>query len=96
MLIKADIVLLSNFKSSEFCIKTNVLSFCVQKTNLIGVWFDKGRSKWATQIRHEKKSYFCGYFSTELVAAQAVNAKCVELYIPLKNPGVGLPQVRFA
>jgi hypothetical protein len=34
----------------------------------------------------------------ELEAAQAVNAKCVELDISLKNPEVGLPdkrQVRF-
>jgi hypothetical protein len=28
----------------------------------------------------------------KLEAAQAVNAKCVELDIPLKNPEVGLPE----
>jgi len=27
-----------------------------------------------------------------LEAAQAVNAKCVELNIPMKNPEVGLPE----
>jgi hypothetical protein len=38
-------------------------------------------------------------FFNELEAAQAVNLKCVELEIPLKNPEVGLPKnkpkVRF-
>ena len=47
-----------------------------------------------------KKNIYCGSFSTELEAAQAVNTKCVELDIPLKNPEIEYPgyessQVRF-
>jgi hypothetical protein len=44
------------------------------------------------QIRHEKKLYHCGYFLNELEAAQAVNVKCVELDIPLKNPEIEVPE----
>ena len=48
---------------------------------------------------HEAKNIFCGYFPTELEAAQAINWKCVELNIALKNPEAGLsknkPEVRF-
>ena len=40
------------------------------------------------QIQHLKKHYFIGYFHDELEAAQAVNAKCVELNICLKNPDI--------
>ena len=46
---------------------------------------------------HQGEDYYCGYFSTELEAGHAVNAKCVELGIPIKNPHIIksiLPQVR--
>jgi hypothetical protein len=42
------------------------------------------------QLTHERKHHFCGRFSNELEAVQAVNAKCRELDIPLKNPEVEL------
>ena len=78
------------------------MSLCVQKkrrNKFTGVSFSKQRSQWIAQVTHEKKRYFCGSFSTELEAAQAVNAKCVELDIPLKNPEIGLleyePKVSF-
>ena len=49
-------------------------------------------SKFFGQVTHQSKHYYCGSFSTELQAAQAVNAKCVELDIPLKNPEIELPE----
>ena len=78
------------------------MSICVQRRNtskFTGVSFNNARSKYRAQVKHEKEDYYCGCFLNELEAAQAVNAKCVELNIPLKNPAVGLPenkqQVRF-
>ena len=64
----------------------------VEPKKFICVSFHKSRAKWRAEIRHEKKYYYCGYFFTELEAAQAVNAKCVELNIPLRNPEAGLPE----
>ena len=61
-----------------------------QKFN--SVYFRKDKSKFIAQICHEAKRYHCGLFPNELEAAQAVNAKCVELNIPFKNPEVGLPE----
>ena len=69
--------------------------FCCQKkkqTKFTGVYVDKSGSKYNTGFSHEKKAYRCGRFLNELEAAQAVNAKCVELNIPMKNPEVGLPE----
>ena len=84
--------------------KFDVLSFCFQKkrrntSKFTGVYFRKETSKYETQVKHGKELYYCGCFLNELEAVQAVNAKCVELNIALKNPEVGLPenktQVRF-
>ena len=41
-------------------------------------------------MTHQKKTHYCGIFVDEKEAAEAVNSKCVELGIPLKNPEVGL------
>ena len=78
------------------------LVFCVfheKDSQYNCVYFNMVLSKFFGQITHHSKHYYCGSFSTELQAAQAVNAKCVELDIPFKNPEVGLleyePQVRF-
>ena len=65
---------------------------------ITNVTFDKKSSRYIATFIHEQKRHYCGCFSNELEAAQAVNAKCVELDISLKNPEVGLPdkrQVRF-
>ena len=78
--------------------------FCVQKqkkrrNKFTCVYFDKRVSKYLATFTYAAKNYFCGYFLTELEAAQAVNIKCVELDIPLKNPEIALPeyepQVKF-
>ena len=73
--------------------------FHEEPKRFVGVHFDNSRSKYVGQTTHEGKHYWCGYFSNELETAQAVNLKCVELDIPLKNQEVGLPenkpQVRF-
>ena len=72
-----------------------------ERSNFIGVSFVTGKSSpnYLARLRCHGKQYHCGYFSNTLEAAQAINAKCVEFDIPLKNPAVGLPekkpQVRF-
>ena len=72
-----------------------------ERSNFIGVSFVTGKSSsnYLARLRCDGKQYHCGYFSNTLEAAQAINAKCVEFGIPLKNPEVGLlecePQVSF-
>ena len=65
----------------------------------MNVYFNKEIFQYVGQFKHENKKHYCGGFLNELEAAQAVNAKCVELNIPLKNAEVGLPvdkpKVRF-
>ena len=41
-------------------------------------------------MSHDKEKFNCGYHETEIEAAYAVNEKCHELGIPLRNPEVGL------
>jgi hypothetical protein len=65
---------------------------------IVCVTFDKKISKYIAAFTHEQKRYYCGCFSNELEAAQAVNWKCLELDIPVKNLPVGFgnqPQVSF-
>jgi hypothetical protein len=69
--------------------------FCVfheEPKRIICVSLDKKTSTYRGQIYHNKKNYSCGFFVNKLDCAKAVNAKCVELDIPLKNPEVGLPE----
>ena len=46
--------------------------------------------KWAASFRHNEQTKHIGNFEIEEDAAKAVNLKCEELNIPLKNPGVGV------
>jgi len=45
-----------------------------------GVMWDKRRSKWQAQIKHNGKKIFIGYFDDEEVAARAYDAKAKELF----------------
>jgi hypothetical protein len=54
-----------------------------------GVDFDLNNSKWIGEFDYFGKDLFCGYWNTEIDAARAVNQKCIELEIPLKNPSLG-------
>ena len=77
------------------CRKFDILCFCFQikrQYKFTGVYFNKKSSKYKGQITHKRKIYHCGSYLTELEAAQATNAKCVELDIPLQNPEAGLPE----
>jgi hypothetical protein len=53
-------------------------------------WFEKD-SKWIAQLTHRKKAYYIGSFNSEEEAAIAVNEKCQEMNMPLKNPDVKMP-----
>jgi len=50
-------------------------------------WYARGE-KWRGQLNHKghPKSIYCGLHEDELSAAIAVNNKCRELGVPLKNP----------
>ena len=45
-----------------------------------GVYFDKRRGKYQSQIKHNNKQYYLGTFKTSEAAARAYNAKALELY----------------
>ncbi len=51
----------------------------------IGVCFYKSRNKYVANINHNKKTYFLGYYLTELAAAQRYNEKATELYGEFAN-----------
>jgi len=56
-----------------------------------GVTWIKRNMTWRAQIQHQNKVRFAGNYCDEITAARAVNAKCMELAIPMKNPNVPLP-----
>lgn len=51
----------------------------------VGVSFHEKRNKYRAKITHDGVKYFIGRFKTEREAALAVNQKCLELGIPIKN-----------
>jgi len=53
-----------------------------------GVYYKRERNAWRAQIRHDQKALHIGYYETEREAAAAVNEKCTELGIPIKNPDI--------
>ena len=50
-----------------------------------GVSWDKGTSSWIAQLSSLGNHYYLGRFPNEFEAAMAVNHKCKELDIPLRN-----------
>jgi hypothetical protein len=50
------------------------------------VFWDHQNHVWYGLIRYGGQDMHCGYFESELEAAKAINAKCRELGIALKNP----------
>ena len=61
----------------------------------MGVTWNKENKKWLTQIYHNKKEIYFGSFENEKDAARAVNSKCMELKILIKNPVVGVLDNEF-
>ena len=55
----------------------------------VGVYWNKANKKWHANVRYNRKVHYAGYFEIEEDAAKAVNLKCQELNIPLKNTSVG-------
>jgi len=53
-----------------------------------GVYWIEENQKWKGSIYHEKRQIYCGIHSSEKAAAHAVNEKCKELGVPLKNPSL--------
>ena len=56
----------------------------------VGVCWIKENRKWLSRVQHNGETHSIGYFEIEEDAAKAVNLKCQELNIQLKNPGVGV------
>ena len=52
----------------------------------VGVTWIKRDKKWKAFLHHNKKHIHIGCFKNEKDAARAVNWKCKELKIPMKNP----------
>ena len=55
-----------------------------------GVSWVKERKKWLARVQHNGETHSIGYFEIEEDTAKAVNLKCQELNIPLKNPSIGV------
>jgi hypothetical protein len=51
----------------------------------MGVSWKKQANKWKAGFRHNNKQIHIGLFENEKDAARAVNWKCKELKIPMKN-----------
>jgi hypothetical protein len=67
----------------------------------VGVAWNNKMQKWQARFNHNKKQEYIGLFNNENDAAKAVNWKCKELKISIKNPDVGalndkeLAQLRY-
>jgi hypothetical protein len=55
-----------------------------------GVSWNKQTQKWLASVNHKNKKYHIGYFENDEDAAKAVNFKCQEFKIKLKNLSVGV------
>jgi len=55
-------------------------------SSFVGVSKCANSSVWRARCSYDKDANYCGTFTTELDAAHAVNERCVEVGIPLKNP----------
>jgi hypothetical protein len=58
----------------------------VPTTTYSDVYWLSQNSTWVAQIQWRKKAYYIGQFETDTEAARAVNKKCRELGIRLRNP----------
>jgi hypothetical protein len=58
------------------------------KSQYTGVTKRPKTGRWECRIYLNNQAIHAGSFKTELEAAKAVNAKCIELGIPIRNPGI--------
>jgi hypothetical protein len=56
----------------------------------VSVYWNKHNNKWGANFIHNGQRYHIGYFEIEEDAAKAINLKCQELNIQLKNADVGV------
>ena len=67
--------------------------FFIEKRDLgkyVGVYWLKQKKTWRASMTHNSQTHYIGCFEFEEDAAKAVNSKCQELNIPLKNLSVGV------
>ena len=57
-----------------------------EKVKYSGVSFDKEQNKWVASIVHSGMTDVIGKYDSAVVAARAVNDRCIELGIPEVNP----------
>lgn len=53
-----------------------------------GVYFYTSRGRWVSNIYHNNKKYFLGYFNNETDAAIAYNKKAIELFGDFARPNI--------
>ena len=76
------------------CICSNIKSCFFFNENkgpskYVGVYWNKERKKWKASFFHKKEHIYIASFENEKDAAKAVNWKCGELKISMKNPELG-------
>jgi len=57
-----------------------------QTSKYIGVSWNKYAKKWKTELSHNKKKFYGGYFDNEVQAAMNINLLCDKYKIKRKNP----------
>jgi len=57
-----------------------------------GVCWHKGNKKWQTQLKHNQKFYYGGYFDNEEHAAMNVNLLCDKYEMARKNPMINIKE----
>ena len=65
------------------------------KSKYVGVQWHKKRKIWKSVVCHNGKQHYCGAYENELDAAIAVNKKCEEMGIRIKNPQLYEGEVTF-
>jgi len=60
------------------------------QSQYVGVSWHDATKKWLATISVNKKKQYIGTYDNDEEAAKAVNFRCCELMLPMKNPGVGI------
>jgi len=81
---------LSDYEKLQASLRRRTCLVKKPKSQYLGVSWCNTKNTWVARVWHptERKLIWAGYHADERLCAIAVNEKCVDLQIPLKNPHV--------
>ena len=88
---RRSIILTCNKCENIFTVGEDCIIFKEKTSKYVGVYCNAKKTKWRAQIHHRRSNIHIGIFDTEREAGLAVNLKCLEMGLPLKNPHLKLP-----